>query len=155
MKTLKNKNATKEEPLKKIFSLRRRLNELKNLETERIVDEKKFIRLNRLYSVLNKINEPIVRVNNPKKLFKQACRIAVEDGSFKMAWIGLLNQRTHRVRPVAYWGDEDGYLDKIFISTRDIPEGRGPTGTAIREGKRCLISDIKHDSRISLGILKQ
>ena len=148
MKTLKNKNATEEELLKKVFFLRRRLNELKNLEAEHIVDEKKFIRLNRLYSVLSKINEAIVRVNNPKKPFKQACRIAVEDGSFKMAWIGLLNQRTHRVRPVAYWGGEDGYLDKIFISTRDIPEGRGPTGTAIREGKCCLISDIKHDSRM-------
>ncbi len=70
MKTLKDKNATKEELLKKVFFLRRRLNELKNLETEHIVDEKKFIRLNRLYSVLSKINEAIVRVNNPKKLFK-------------------------------------------------------------------------------------
>ena len=148
MKTLKNKNSIKEELLKKIIFLRRRINKLKNLETEHIVDKKTFIRLNRLYSVLSKTNEAIVRVNNPRKLFKQMCRIAVEDGSFKMAWIGLLNQRTLEVRPVAYWGDEDGYLDKIYISARDISEGRGPTGTAIREGKCCLISDIKHDPRM-------
>jgi len=125
VKALKNKNNTKEELLKKI------------------------VRLNRIYSILSKINEVIVRENNPKKLFKQACRIAVEEGSFKMAWIGLLNQRTHRVRPVAYWGDEDGYLDKIFISTRDIPEGRGPTGTAIREGRHCIVNDLKHDPRMA------
>lgn len=120
MKTLKNKNDTKEELLKKIFFLRRRLNELKNLEAVHIVDEKKFIRLNRLYSVLSQINEAIVRVNNPKKLFKQACRIAVEDGSFKMAWIGLLNQRTHRVRPVAYWGDEDKGILIKYVSLLEI-----------------------------------
>jgi len=149
MKTLKNKNDTKEELLKKMFFLRRRLKEFKNLEAEHIVDEKKFIRLNRIYSVLSKINEAIVRENNPRKLFKQACRIAVEDGSFKMAWIGLLNQRTLRVMPVTYWGDEDGYLDKICISIRDIPEGRGPTGTAIREGKCCIISDLEHDPRMA------
>jgi len=40
MKTLKNKNTTKEELSKKVFFLRRRLNELKNLETEHIVDKK-------------------------------------------------------------------------------------------------------------------
>lgn len=125
MKALINKNNTKEELFIKI------------------------IRLNRIYSVLSKINEAIVRENNPRELFEQACRIAVEDGSFKMAWIGLLNQRTLRVRPVSYWGDEDGYLNKICISTRDIPEGRGPTGTAIREGKCCIISDLKHDSRMA------
>jgi signal transduction histidine kinase len=149
MKTFKNKNATKEEFLKEIFFLRKKINKLKNLEAKHIVDEKKIIRLNRIYSVLSKINEAIVRENNPRKLFRQACRIAVEDGSFKMAWIGLLNQRTLRVRPVTYWGDEDGYLDKICISIRDIPEGRGPTGTAIREGKCCIISDLEHDPRMA------
>ena len=148
MKTLENKNTTKKELLKEIFLLNQKLNELENLENKHISAETRIIRLNRLYSVLSKINEAIVRTNNPRKLFERACRIAVEDGSFKMAWVGLLNSKTLRVRPIAYWGDEDGYLNKIHISAKDIAEGRGPTGTAIREGKYCIISDLKFDSRM-------
>jgi len=149
MKILENKkNASKKELLKEISFLPQRLSELKNLENEHIAHEKKIIRLNQLYSVLSKINEVIIHVNNPRKLFEQACRIAVESGSFKMAWVGLLNHKTLKIKPVAYWGDEDGYLDKIYLSARDIPEGRGPTGTAIRERKCCIISNLKHNPRM-------
>jgi signal transduction histidine kinase len=148
MKTLENKNATKKELLKEIFLLNQKLNELENLENKHISNEAKIIRLNRLYSVLSKINEAIVRTNNPRKLFEQSCRIAVEDGSFKMAWVGLLNYKTLRVRPIAYWGDEDGYLNRINISAKDIAEGRGPTGSAIREGKCYIVNDLESDPRM-------
>lgn len=148
MKTFELKSVTKKELLKEIFLLNQKLKELEDLENKHISDETKILRLNRLYSVLSKINEAIVRTNNPRKLFEQACRIAVEDGSFKMAWVGLLNRKTLKVKPVAYWGDEYGYLKRINISVKDIAEGRGPTGTAIREGKCCIVNDLKSDPRM-------
>ncbi|MHB8339168.1 MAG: sensor histidine kinase, partial [Ignavibacteriaceae bacterium] len=44
-------------------------------------------------------------------------------------------------------GSETGYLSKIQgISIKNIPEGRGPTGTAVREGKYSLCNDIENDS---------
>lgn len=36
-------------------------------------------RVNRLYAVLSKVNEAIVRIREPQELYESACRIAVED----------------------------------------------------------------------------
>lgn len=114
--------------------------------TERKQAEEKVRRLNRLYSVLSKINQAIVRISEPEELYEQACRIAVEYGLFRMAWIGIVDPDTLFVNPVARWGYEEGYLNKIKISIRaDIPEGRGPTGSALREGRYFINNDTEHN----------
>jgi PAS domain S-box-containing protein len=102
-------------------------------------------RINRLYSVLSKVNEAIVRIREPEKLYEQVCRIAVEDGSFKMAWIGLTDPETSEVKPVVSYGDTGGYLDEIIIYADDVPEGRGPTGRAVFEDKCFICDDVEED----------
>jgi hypothetical protein len=57
--------------------------------TERARSEQQIRGLNRLYQVLSGINEAIVRLRDPDALFREACRIAVERGGFRMAWLGL------------------------------------------------------------------
>jgi PAS domain S-box-containing protein len=111
--------------------------------TERKRTEEKVIRLNRLYSVLNSMNEAIVRIRDPQKLYEQACRIAVEKGLLRMAWIGLFDPDTFLVKPVAQWGFEDGYLDKIQISISDVPENSSPTNAAVRKGKHFICNDFE------------
>lgn len=113
--------------------------------TERKAAQENIFRLNRLYSVLSKINEAIVRIREPEKLYERVCRIAVEDGLFKMAWIGLKDPDTRVVKPVARWGDTGGYLETIKVVADDVPEGRGPTGRAVFEGKHFICSDIERD----------
>jgi PAS domain S-box-containing protein len=113
--------------------------------TERKRTQENVFRLNRLYSVLSKINEAIVRIREPGELFEQVCRIAVEDGMFRMAWIGLKDPVTLQVKPVARWGDQGGYLDTIRIVAADVPEGRGPTGRAVFDGKYFIGGDIEID----------
>lgn len=107
--------------------------------------EAQILRLNRLYSVLSKVNEAIVRIHAPEKLYERICRIAVEDGQFKMAWIGLVDPATFSVSPVVSYGDTGGYLHNIRIYASDVPEGRGPTGKAVFEGKYSICSDIERD----------
>lgn len=116
--------------------------------TERKTSEEKIGRLNRLYSVLSKVNEAIVRINEPKILYEQVCRIAVEDGSFKMAWIGITDPETKAVNPVVSYGDDGAYLKGITIYASDVPEGRGPTGRAAFEGVHSICGDIEHDPRM-------
>lgn len=119
--------------------------------TERKQAEEKISRLNRLYSTLTGINEAIVRIRDPQRLFLEACRIAVEHGLFRMAWIGILDPDTQLVKPSAHWGAEDGFLENIKISVSDVvPEGRGPTGTAIRMGRHLISNDIENDKYMRL-----
>ena len=117
---------------------------------ERKRAEDRISRLNRLYSVLSKVNETIVRIHDSKELFDQVCRIAVEDGLFKMAWIGLIDPDSRIVKPTAGYGDTDGYLNSMKVYAADVPEGKGPTGTACFEGKYSISSDIENDPRMLL-----
>jgi len=75
-------------------------------------------------------------------LFQDICRILVEYGNFRMVWIGMVDKDSQLVQPVAKYGVEEGYLDGIKISVSDSPEGRDPTGRALREGKSLVCADF-------------
>ncbi len=112
--------------------------------TERKLAEDKIIKANRLYAVISQINQTIVRTRDRDELFKESCRIAVEFGKFQMAWIGLADQKTKTIIPIAFAGSEDGYLTAINrISFDDIPTGHGPTGRAIREKTHIVCDDFE------------
>ncbi|HEY5533422.1 MAG TPA: PAS domain S-box protein [Ignavibacteria bacterium] len=87
----------------------------------------------------------MLRIKTRDNLFKEICRIAVEFGKFKMAWIGIINSKTGMIEPKFHWGKEQGYLKNINISTKNKTHGKGPTGTAIRENKMFICNDIEND----------
>lgn len=107
--------------------------------------EEEVQRLNRLYTVLSRTNEMIIRVQGPQELFDDACRIAVEQGLFKMAWVGVVDEKTHEVKLVSSYGETSTYLQTARFSVDDVPEGHGPTGTALREGRHVICRDIEHE----------
>ena len=122
-----------------------------NLDREiarRRLSERKVLQLNRLYAVLSRTSQSIVHVRERDALFRAVCRIAVEDGLFRMAWVGTVNPQTGAVEPAAFAGFEDGYLGRIHIATADAPEGRGPTGQALRERQHFVCADIATDPRL-------
>lgn len=106
------------------------------------------LHLNRLYAVLSRTNRAVIRIRDRQELLQEACRIAVDEGKFLMAWIGLIDPATHEVRPVAACGYEDGYLSTVSVSTDNIPSGMGLTGTSIRECRPQVSNDIASDSRM-------
>lgn len=119
--------------------------------TERQRVEEKLSRTNRVLAVISQINQIVMRTHEQNKLFAEVCRIAIEYGKFRMAWVGLIDEQEHTVKPINWDGFEEGYLTKIKkISTNDIPEGRGPTGTAAREGKFFYCNDIAKDPIMAL-----
>ncbi len=117
--------------------------------TERKKSEAKIIKMSRLYDFSRQVNQVIIDVTNEPALFKSICDVAVSVGRFKMAWIGMVNEEMHAVDPVSFSGEERGYLVQIKkITTDNIREGKGPTGTALREGKTIVCSDIETDPRM-------
>ncbi len=108
---------------------------------ERKKAEEKLLRLNRLYSVLSAINHAIVHTGDRDALFRDFCRVAVRLGGFRLAWVGLVDPETGAVNIVAADG-ETAYLDGIRVSVNQEPEGMGPTGTTIREGRSYICNDF-------------
>ena len=101
--------------------------------------------LNRLYSALTQISQAIVRMQHRDQLVHSVCRILVEKGGFRMAWIGWHDPETHRLLPVAQAGDEGDYLRRIEVYVDDRPEGRGPSGRAFRSNRPCISNDMRED----------
>ncbi len=118
--------------------------------TERKNAEKKIKRLTRVYAVLSDTNQAIVRVRDRQRLFDETCRIAVEDGLFKLAWFGIVNETTGVVQVVAIAGASHGHVGKLHIMVGDELSGRGPTGSALREGKYVICNDIEHDEEMTV-----
>jgi len=85
----------------------------------------KLKRVNRLYSILSKINHAIIRIKDIELLYKEACRIAVEEGLFKVAWIGIINEETSLLEPVSQCGLSCEEACKVINDFRDkgIPNG--------------------------------
>ena len=96
---------------------------------------------NRLYAVLSAVNRTITRKPGRLDMLQNICRILVETGGFRLAWFGTPNVAGWVIPEVSY-GDPFDYLDDIRVSIYDIPEGRGPTGTAIRERRHFICNDI-------------
>jgi len=103
----------------------------------------------RLYTVLRKIHEAAVLLQKPKQLCRRACRIAVEHGLFRMAWVGLAQPDTLLVKPLAFWGIEEGALEEMRLSMAAASEGQEPMQTAIRQGRPCLCQNIGADASLA------
>jgi PAS domain S-box-containing protein len=129
--------------------LRATVSQLQEEVMERQRAEQQAASIGRLYRLLSLVNEAIVRAADQDTLFKQVCRIAVDEGLFRMAWVGLSDPDGQTLRAVAQYGFDHGYLNDLVIPLADIPTGRGPTGVAVREGRFDVCQDLAADPRMA------
>ncbi|NVN93537.1 MAG: PAS domain-containing protein [Desulfuromonadales bacterium] len=111
----------------------------------RVTTENNLLRQNRLYTVLCDIDQAIIRAHNRDSLFNDFCRIAVEQGGFLLAWVGLVDEKSGLVRRVAASG-ATGYLDDIVVSAIEGQAAEGPTGISIRQGTYYICNDFQNAS---------
>jgi PAS domain S-box-containing protein len=110
--------------------------------TERVEAEARVRRIARLYAVSSSVNEAIARVRDTQELYERACRIAVEQGLLRLAWVGLYDAARATLRPVARHGAGDGYVDRITIDLTDGLMSDGPAARALRTGACAVEDDI-------------
>ncbi len=103
-------------------------------------------KLNRTLKALSRSDKTMMHATDESRYVNDVCKIVAEDCGYPMVWIGLAEEDEQKtVRPVAYAGFEDGYLETLKISWADTELGRGPTGTAIRTGKICKCGNMLTD----------
>ncbi|MBK9967399.1 MAG: PAS domain S-box protein, partial [Holophagales bacterium] len=112
--------------------------------SERKEHERQLERLNRMYLALSRVGEAIVHATDDAALAGSVCRILVEAGGFTLTWVGRLDTSGALV-PQAQAGDDTGYVEGIRVSVDTSPEGRGPAGTAFREGRPVVVNDFLAD----------
>jgi diguanylate cyclase (GGDEF)-like protein/PAS domain S-box-containing protein len=111
--------------------------------SDRYEQDMKIARLNRIHEVLSSINSTIVRVHDRDTLCNEACRIAVQQGKFAMAWIGMVDEDADEIRRVAIHGNDYGYLDTVrFSLDENIPEGKSLVSSALRQNRVKVADNI-------------
>jgi diguanylate cyclase (GGDEF)-like protein/PAS domain S-box-containing protein len=120
--------------------------------TEQKLTELRITRLNRVYAVFSGINSLIVRAGERDELFAEACRVAVELGRFKMAWIGMVDPVALQIVPIASAGAEPEFVAAIqdrFSLCDDTPLGAAThAARAVREKRAIVVNEIDGDSTI-------
>jgi PAS domain S-box-containing protein len=114
--------------------------------TDQYLAEEGLKRANRHMKALIKCDEALVHANDEKTLLNDICKIIVEVGGYRLAWIGYMeNDANKSVKPVASDGYDDNYLKNINVTWADSEKGRGPIGMAIRTGYPYVVKDALTD----------
>ncbi|NMG53511.1 bifunctional diguanylate cyclase/phosphodiesterase [Aromatoleum aromaticum] len=82
-------------------------------------------------------NRTLLRAENETSLLQEMCRVIVEQGGYRMAWVGFAQHDEGKtLRPIAHYGFEDGFFEVAHYTWADY-EG-GPTAEAVRTGKPAM-----------------
>ena len=115
--------------------------------TERRLAEFALARTSRALQMLSRCNEAVVRAQGEAPLLAEVCRIAVDDGGYRMASVLYVqDDAALSLVPVAHAGHEAGYFSEIDLSwSADVATGQGPAGRAVRGGCPVVSADVSVD----------
>ena len=102
----------------------------------------------RALQTLSHCSRTLVHASSELEFIQDICRIVVEQGEYRMAWVGFpADDEPKTIHPVAYWGDGDWYraMTRQKLSWKNEGIGQGPVGEAIRSGRPQVIHDLKND----------
>lgn len=110
--------------------------------TEKKAAEETIQHINRLYALISQINQSIVRSGGEDELYRNVCRVAIEFGKFKAAWIGMLDIP----------GKEISLIEQSGLVVEDLPlftkapyvEG-GPQHHVVTEGMYYVCNNVQTD----------
>lgn len=114
----------------------------KELELEKLGD--RLLKSNRELKLLTKVNDLILSTEIEQYLLDSVCRLIVEYGGYRLAWVSYGGQGTERiVLPVASFGQTE-YLSRIKISLTDPELSKGPTARTILGREKVVTNNLSN-----------
>ncbi len=108
-------------------------------------------RVNRALTTLNACNEALIHTTTEADLLQSICRLIVEIGGYRFAWIGIARlDQEKTIQPVAQFGGTDEELSRLRTTWADNVWGRGPTGTAIRAATTQVNQDFLTNGAVTV-----
>ncbi len=117
--------------------------------SERKLKEDKMQWVNRAYRMLSTCKEAMIRARDEPALLNDICKVMVDVGGYRLAWIGYIEDDEMRtVRPVARAGYDVGYVDTLNIALNDPIRGNGPTGISLKTRKPYGARNVQTDGEM-------
>jgi PAS domain S-box-containing protein len=111
---------------------------------ERRRAESRLRQVNRALRTLGECHEALVRAEEEHELLRDVCRILVEVGGHRLAWVGLAaKDAAASARPLTSAGHGSGYLDLVGSTWAEMESGHGPASTAVRTQAPCIVRNIR------------
>jgi len=114
----------------------------------------------RLYAMLSHCNQAIVHTQDAETLLPRVCRIACEEGGFRLAWLAWVDD-TGRISALARHGDI-AYIDALGAEAGDlgrvpgdsVAAGDDPLKRALADNAHCIVDDVQREQGHSLWLTK-
>ena len=93
---------------------------------------------------LSACNHALIGATTVQALLDQVCQVLVTAGGYRLAWVGRPEHDAGK--HIHVWAQSDGatdYLGKLNLTWADTAQGRGPTGTAVRDIRTVLAQDLQ------------
>jgi PAS domain S-box-containing protein len=111
--------------------------------TWRRENEKALARLIRALKTLSATNMALVRATSEQALLETVCKIVVDKGGYRFAWVGYADDNPEKtITPKAWGGIDEASLARLNLTWDDSGSGDEPIGRAIRSGESLVIHDI-------------
>jgi PAS domain S-box-containing protein len=110
-------------------------------ETARHRAERDLRRMSRLYAMLSQTNQLVVRTASRQDLLEGVCRIAVEHGGFKLAWVGLVRA--------------DGAIEPVVRAVADPAHERDPGRERQILRTHVVAGERRHATEHAVGVADQ
>jgi PAS domain S-box-containing protein len=96
--------------------------------------------------LLSEINNALVRAKTEKDLLRNCCRIIVEIGGYRMAWVGFADEGPDKpIVTIADYGCKEDFLEGFDRAWADTGHEDGPVGRSLRTGEVQVEEDICAD----------
>jgi PAS domain S-box-containing protein len=114
--------------------------------TEQIETTRRLARLNTLYAFLNHVSESLFGAKSVQQAFDSVTHSALEDGRFRLCWVGWVDDAAGVVRPVAVAGSASEYARQIVVTLDPtLPTSQGPTGRCVHEARTIVVNEFMSD----------
>jgi len=108
--------------------------------------EAAFRRTNRALITLSECNQTLVRATDEGRFMEDVCRVVVEKGGYRLAWIGMSDgESDHSVRPVAHAGLDETHAELAPVAWDETEHDAGPVGVVIRTGESAVTRFVAND----------
>lgn len=112
--------------------------------SDKVAFEGRLEKANRELTVLNNINDVIIRERDERSLYKAICDCITASGGYRLAWICFRpgeDVADKTVRSIEASG-EVTYLEDIRIDLNDPELAKGPTGTVLNTGTTVVTNNV-------------
>jgi PAS domain S-box-containing protein len=105
-------------------------------------------RLEGRFRLISEVDQSLIGVLDENRILSVVCEVLSRRKGYRVAWIAA-GEPDGSVRVVRHAGEGEALLTSSGIRWDDTPEGRGPTGRALRTGEACVVNRVREDPRMA------